>query len=242
METIQVEVWKDVLGYEGIYQVSNEGRVKSLPRRVNTYQGGRVTKKRFMAAKDNGKGYKYVDLSNEGIVTRNYIHRLVAYSFIPNPENKPEVNHIDGDKANNSVENLEWATRRDNIEHSYDTGLRTASISEINIVELEMIRDLLRTKKYSLSEIRDVFKISKTMIGKVRKKTVESKLTFEDVKRNKKSNGYKTVVYDKEKDEELTFESAQQASRHYKRWDGYFSELNRKNGGENEFFKVKFVD
>ena len=242
MEITKVETWKDVLNYEGIYQVSNEGRIKSLSRDIATYYGSRKTKERYMVANDNGNGYKYVDLSEKGIITRNYIHRLVAYAFIPNPEGKPEVNHINGDKSDNRAENLEWVTRRENEEHSYDIGLKNGSISEIDVIELEMIKDLLKTKKYSLTEIRNIFNISEKMIGNIRKGTVESKLTFESVKRNKLSNGYKTVVYDKKKQEEKTFISSKQASSYYGRWDGYFSELNRKYGGENEFFKVRFVD
>lgn len=242
METTKVEVWKDVPNYEGAYKVSSLGRVKSLPREVKTHQGTRKLKERYMANNDNGNGYKYVDLSNEGVITRNYIHRLVAYVFIPNPEEKPEVNHKNGDKADNRAENLEWSTRRDNEEHAYDTGLKTGSISEIDVIELEMIKDLLRTEKYSFPEIRNAFSVSEAMIEKIRKGTVESKLSFEDVKRNKLSNGYKTIVYDKQKQEEKGFVSSKQASEYYGRWDGYFSELNRKYGGENEFFKVKYID
>lgn len=241
METTKVEVWKDVPNYKGIYKVSSLGRVKSLSRKVATYQGERTVKERYMAENDNGNGYKYVNLSDEGIVTRNYIHRLVAQVFIPNPEGKEEVNHINGDKADNQSSNLEWSTRRDNEQHAYDIGLKNGSISEIDVIQLEMIKDLLKTKKYSLPELREVFKVSDTMMLKIRKGTVESKLTFENVKRNKISNGYQTIVYDKEKKEEKKFMSAQQASEHYGHWSGYFSELNRKQGGENKRFKVKFV-
>ena len=99
------EVWKDIRGYEGLYQVSNVGRVK----RVKT---GRILKGIF-----SGYGYVQVDLSKEGCTSKKLIHRLVAQAFIPNVDNKLEVNHINEDKTNNRVDNLEWVTRKENNNH-----------------------------------------------------------------------------------------------------------------------------
>lgn len=99
------EIWKDIEGYEGLYQVSNFGRVK----RVTT---GRILK----GGKDRG-GYLRITLCKNGVTSTKTIHRLVAQAFIPNPENKPEVNHIDENKTNNNVLNLDWMTAKENINH-----------------------------------------------------------------------------------------------------------------------------
>lgn len=117
---IVIEVWKDIEGYEGLYQVSNLGRVKSLER-IDRLE--RKVKERMLSIRDNGTGYKFVDLHKNNKAKRFYVHRLVASTFIPNPEYKPEVNHLDGDKANNVVFNLCWSTRKENLRHAANTGL-----------------------------------------------------------------------------------------------------------------------
>lgn len=104
------EVWESVNGYEGLYEVSNLGRVRSLKR--TTTHG--VVLKQMMRY-----GYMHVCLSKEGKPSTKRVHRLVAEAFIANPMGKPVVNHIDGDKANNAVSNLEWATNSENELHSY---------------------------------------------------------------------------------------------------------------------------
>ena len=119
------ELWKDIKGYEGCYQVSNLGRIKSLDRMTNNQYGeyfmkGRILKNSII--KD--KGYCRVSLNNGNGKISTRVHRLVAEAFIPNPENKPEVNHKDGNKLNNCVSNLEWCTNKENIEHSIRTGLK----------------------------------------------------------------------------------------------------------------------
>lgn len=103
------EVWKDIEGYEGLYQISNLGRVK----RVAT---GKVLK----GGKDKD-GYLMVKLYKNNIRSNKKIHRLVAEAFIPNPENKPQVNHADENKTNNSLDNLEWMTAKENINHGTHT-------------------------------------------------------------------------------------------------------------------------
>ena len=108
-----VEIWKDIKGYEGIYQVSNFGRVRSLERKVYNY----IKKCRVLKAHDNGHHYQYVDLYTDTNKKRYYVHILVANAFIENPHGYEQVNHKDFDKTNNKIDNLEWVSRTQNVEH-----------------------------------------------------------------------------------------------------------------------------
>ena len=114
------EIFTDILGYETLYQVSNLGRIKSLPK-----GDGNGHKTRFLKVDTvygNHTNYHRVSLSKNGIVNRISVHRLVAQAFIPNPENKPFVNHIDNDGTNNAASNLEWCTAVENMAHSSSQG------------------------------------------------------------------------------------------------------------------------
>ena len=108
------EIWKDIKGYEGLYQVSSFGRVKSFD---SIDKLGRIRKGRILKGGKITHGYLKVKLYKNGIASHHRIHRLVAQAFIPNPENKSEVNHIDEDKTNNMLSNLEWVTRNENNNH-----------------------------------------------------------------------------------------------------------------------------
>ena len=120
---MKTEIWKDIAGYEGLYQVSNLGRVKSLPREHKCYADRQyVTKERILIAHPNSKGYLRVQLKKDGKVEQLFLHRLVAEAFIPNPSNKGEVNHIDNVPTNNNAENLEWTTHKENMEWSSKCG------------------------------------------------------------------------------------------------------------------------
>ena len=118
------EIWKDIKGYEKTYQVSNLGRVKSLERPIYRKCGRLhyIQKERIL---NQSTGWRYCQLNlRAGKTThRFYVHRLVAITFLDNPENKPEVNHKDGNKLNNNLDNLEWTTCSENVQHAFRTGL-----------------------------------------------------------------------------------------------------------------------
>lgn len=116
------EVWKQILGYENMYEVSNQGRIRSLPRYVKDIKKKRTRffKGRFInLSYDSNTGYFKVQLSKDNVKNKVFVHRLVASAFIPNPENKPTVNHKDGVKINNYIDNIEWCTYSENTLHSY---------------------------------------------------------------------------------------------------------------------------
>lgn len=117
--------WKEIKGYEGRYIISNYGEIISLPRyKHNNSKMQYVEPKEILRYINKVNGYVYVQLWKNAEYKNIRLHKLVAETFIPNPENKPQVNHIDGNKQNNKVDNLEWCTARENIIHAYKIGLR----------------------------------------------------------------------------------------------------------------------
>ena len=122
MET-NIEIWKYVKGFEGLYEVSNFGRVRRIAGET-IYKDGRVAHFRQTILKPSifKKGYLMVYLSKNSIKKTKQVHRIVADAFIPNPENKETVNHKDCNKLNNEVLNLEWLTNVENIKHSVENG------------------------------------------------------------------------------------------------------------------------
>lgn len=120
-----MEVWKDVKGFEGVYQVSNRGRLKSLPRQFTRSNGFIMTiKKRILKTYINTNGYECGAFQNGKRTKPVRVHRLVALHHIPNPHNKYAVNHIDGHKTNNNASNLEWVTKSENEKHAHSIGLK----------------------------------------------------------------------------------------------------------------------
>lgn len=115
-----MEIWKDIKGYEGLYQVSNLGRVKSFPRK-----GTHVKVEHILVPSKNHKGYLSVNLRKEGKANFFSIHRLVAQTFISNPNNLAQVDHIDDNKENNNVDNLQWISNEDNMKKAWLTGARS---------------------------------------------------------------------------------------------------------------------
>ena len=144
-----MEIWKDIEGYDG-YQISTLGRVKSLKGR----------NERILKVGTNHKGYKYVMLSKNNVPKMFTVHKLVANAFIKNTQNKPQINHIDGNKANNEVGNLEYCTNRENQLHAFKTGLHKTK--KINQYDLQ--RNFIKTWD-NISTIKKELKIDISHIG-----------------------------------------------------------------------------
>lgn len=140
MKITNNEIWKPVKGYEGIYEVSNIGNVRSLDRSVIKYNA--LTKRdnilhikgQIMKPSINKYGYYYLSLSKDGNRKSHLVHRLVAEAFIDNPNNLPQVNHIDENKLNNNVDNLEFITLEDNVKYSLNQEIYKMDLDG-NIIE-----------------------------------------------------------------------------------------------------------
>ena len=150
MEKID-EIWKDIPDYEGLYQVSNLGRIKRLEhkRKNNLINTDSTYKEHILKPAKQTSEYMYIVLCKNGKTKGFRVHRLVAQTFIPNPENKPQVNHIDTNKSNNNVNNLEWCSRSENMIHAYSHNLINSHTEKKRISQLNNIkiaREYLRRK------------------------------------------------------------------------------------------------
>lgn len=136
--------WKEIKWYEGKYIVSNYGEIISLPRyKENNSKLQYVEPKEIYKHINKHNGYVYVQLWNDGTYKNIRLHKLVATAFIPNPEHKPTINHIDGDKTNNRADNLEWCTNSENEKHAYMLGLANNDNQKIKIKQYDMNGNLL---------------------------------------------------------------------------------------------------
>jgi len=160
----EIEEWIDVLGWEGFYQVSNLARVRSLKRTIANSSGAYRTYGGAIRKQVNRQGYLSVGMWRDNKLTGVSIHRLVAIAFIPNPDNKPEINHINGIKTDNRPENLEWTTRSENVQHAFDTGLKIgprgekqgmSKLTEAQVLEIRASPDSQRSiaKAYNVSQM-----------------------------------------------------------------------------------------
>ena len=120
---IVFEIWLSIEGYEGLYEVSHLGRVRSVDRKVEYSDGRVVTKKgKILSISAGANGYENVRLYKDKKAKNHSVHRLVAGAFVPNPDGKPQVNHKDRNPLNNDFENLEWVTHEENAKHAVETG------------------------------------------------------------------------------------------------------------------------
>lgn len=133
----EVEEWRAVVGYEGYYEISSIGRIRGVDRNITRKDGVKAfVRGKILAPNKTQSGYLFVDLGMERKRHDFKVHRLVATAFIPNPENKPEVNHINGIKTDNRLSNLEWVTHKENMIHASKIGLmdnRSVRIGSNNV-------------------------------------------------------------------------------------------------------------
>jgi hypothetical protein len=172
-----IEIWKDINGYEGLYQISNLGRVKSLDKQKwNRFTFLNVDEF-FLNNVKTKNGYLTTALSKEGKRKSFKIHRLLAEHFIPNPENKPTVDHIDRNKSNNSLDNLRWATYLEQVKNRNTTnfGMNQRTENKLSI-DKDYLIDLYINKNYSMDEL--------SIIINIPKRTIKNILKRYDIKKN----------------------------------------------------------
>jgi len=157
------EEWKPIIGYEGLYEISNFGRIKTLKRKF-------VLQTKLFKQQTSIYGYYIVTLNKGNKETKNYlVHILVAKHFIPNPQNKPEVNHKKGIKKDNRFFELEWSTKLENVQHAFSTGLvchkgvknANCKLSDNDVIEIFNSTD-------SYKELSERYAVNKTLISSIK--------------------------------------------------------------------------
>lgn len=165
---MQTEIWKDILGFEGLsknYQVSNLGNVRKI------FKNGNVkVKKKFIL----NNGYEVAHLQINGKIGTRLVHRLVALAFIPNPENKPQVNHKNGIKTDNKADNLEWNTAKENTNHSFANKLQIPLLGSQNgtskLTETQVL-DIRKDKRKNI-ELAEYYNVSDSLICMIKKRKI----------------------------------------------------------------------
>ena len=184
------EVWKDIIGYEGLYQVSNFGNVKSLDREVAPNNRAPYCRKgKICKQSKSNLGYMTVGFTVNNVKVNKYVHRLVAETFITNWSNHPQVNHVDCDKTNNRMYNLEWCTNSENHIHATKNGLnklhlhRVAYSGEKNGRSLLTKEQVLEIKqkyipyKYSAKKLSKEYNVSESCITHILNNTSWKKIS-----------------------------------------------------------------
>ncbi len=169
------EIWKDIVGYEGLYQVSNTGKVKSLRRYVsNGSVGIRCVKEKILSNCKIWNGYLLTGLNKNRVKKRFSIHRLVMMSFcpIPNPE-EMQVNHKDLNKANNHIDNLEWCTQLENMKHAVENGVKFGwspggelhGTAKLTNIQAEEIRKVYKRQYGNQKKLAKIYNVKPYIIG-----------------------------------------------------------------------------
>jgi len=170
-----IEEWKDIESFGELYQISNLGRVKSLPRLVKS-RNPFISKEKIRIGSLSSNGYLSIRLSKDGLATNNLVHRLVAEAFLPNSNNLPEINHKDGIKINCISTNLEWVTRSQNHIHAHKIGLKQSNFkprygsknnkSKLTSKQVEEIRNKFKSG-ISRKELSKEYGVSITTISSI---------------------------------------------------------------------------
>lgn len=179
---MEKEIWKKVIWLNNNYEVSNFGNVRSLDHYCENRKGSGKQTGRLLKLTKSKKGYLRVTLSNNN---RNFtpgVHRLVALAFIPNPENKPQVNHINGIKNDNRVENLEWCTGSENVIHAFNNGFRKKLLNEKNPNSKLTINQVLDARKLHLTGIKSSFLARKYNVSFTAMSNILNNKTYKEVK------------------------------------------------------------
>lgn len=173
------EVWKNIDGYDGIFQVSNLGSVRSVDRFVNGAYGKRWIKgKYFKPVLNKSDGYLRVVFMVDGVSKRHYVHRLIANAFLPKINGKEYVNHIDGNKLNNSISNLEWCTLKENQQHAFRIGLNHGKSGTANNnakLSSQMAKEIIKDYQsgtYTYRELAKKYHVGHSTIGNVITKSI----------------------------------------------------------------------
>lgn len=168
------EIWKLIKGYEGLYEVSNLGRIKALEKRVDKGKCHRAWKEHFLKYGIDNNGYFRTNLSKNGKNKTVKVHRIVAQTFIENPYNKKTVNHIDGNKQNNNITNLEWATQNENMKHACENKLKLLNgehnpAAKLSYEDVCFIRNnyIARDKLYGTVALAKRFGVHRKTISRV---------------------------------------------------------------------------
>lgn len=169
--TVCTEIWKDIPEYEGLYQVSNLGRVKSLNRIIKSKLIGSFQKQGTIIKPHKRGNYLKVSLSKNGEINQLSVHRLVAQTFVVNPEKKPCVNHKNGDKIDNKDTNLEWMSYSENTTHSYKNGFQKVQFgsktSQAKLNELQVLQIRQLSKKITVTEIESKYNMTVSTISQI---------------------------------------------------------------------------
>ena len=169
------EEWKNITNYKGLYRASNYGNVRSLDRKVNGRTGTpKCVRGVVLSPVRNGK-YSNVTLCKDGKGKTTLVHRIIASTFIKNPENKPFVNHLDSNSRNNAVDNLEWVTHQENVDHMVRKGRAWSKLKE------KEVRGILNIKGRSFVSIAKQYNVSDTTIQSITLGKIWNRIYIEEL-------------------------------------------------------------